>query len=73
MTKESFTGEVPSAFSASDGVEAVPPPARPERGVHRRHLLLLPDPHVHQLPTAAPAAGEAPAAPQPWSAAHRIL
>lgn len=66
-------GQIPSALPIGDGPEAVPAPAGPERGVHGGHLLLLPDPHVHQLPAAPPAAGEAAAAPQPGGAAHRVL
>lgn len=67
------TGEIPSPVPPGDGPEAVPAAAGPERGVHRRHLLVLPYPDVHQLPAAAPAARAPATVAQPRRAAHRVL
>lgn len=69
----SVPGQIPSVIPASDGSQTVPLTTRPERGVHGRHLVLLADPHVYQLPAAAPAARAAQAATQLGRAAHRVL
>ena len=49
-------GTVPQPQVSGAGAEAVPVAARPERGVHRRHQLLLPHPPDCQLLPGTPAA-----------------